>query len=350
MIKLIFCWLLVLPFLVTTLSAKAQNKYEPNHGITGYDYNIKGELELTFTNSIDLKNGNSQEGTYHLKTPVLLSFNLNDLKFFKANPKEFIGYVENPVIATCGYPCGGGLIDIPQGGSRTEDNWMNADVHFKSLEDGIVTEVNATGEIYPFMELFFSIPDFSEEIKVGMNQLQFRLFIKGFSDSQYHPVRNVKTKSNDSAQLDHSDLNSSQNESDKAYNELLKVDKTLAEEFKIGSQLMAESMGNNTLLPITVTCGTFFGSDVVDALMKNNLLEADAAKKAEFEDQFEKEYFKDLPRIDAMKLIDFLIKPVGNYETPITGSFASDSEAGAENATYTGALKLFGDAIQKSEP
>lgn len=292
----VYCWLSVFVFIVTTQLTEAQGYYEPVHGVTGYDYDIKGELELKFTNSIDLKNGNQQKGTYNIKSPVLLSFNLNDLKFFKANPKEFIGYVENPVIASCGGPCSGGLIDISQGDFREKENWMQADVHFIALEDGISSEVNAAGEIYPFMEVSFSIPDFSKEIKVGLNQLQFRLFVKGISDSQYHPVRNVTTQ-----------------------------------------------------LPISITCGTFFGSDMVDALMKRNLLEADAAKKKEFEDQFEKVYFKDLPRIDAIKLIDFLIKPVGNYETPIVGSFSSDSESGSERATYEGTLRLLGNQIRKSE-
>lgn len=335
-------------FFLSVLCAEAQNNYEPLHGV-GDDYNIKGELELKFTNSIDYKNGNKQEGIYHIKTPVLLSFNLNDLKYFKAQPKEFIGYVENPVIASCGYPCGGGLMDIPQGGIRAEENWMQADVHFVSMEDGISAEINSTGEIYPFIEVFFSIPDFSKDIESGLNELQFRLLVKGISDSQFHPVRNVKTKPNNSTPLNTSDLESAQKEFDKTYNELLKVDKTIAEEFRNGSQLMTESTGNNTLLPITITCGSFFGSDMTDGLMKRNLLEADSAKKAEFVDQFEKEYFKDLPRINAMKLINFLIKPVGNYETPITGSFSSDSESGSEKASYNGTLRLYGNKVQKSE-
>jgi len=343
-------WLLGIYFVLLMFqAANAQSNNEPLHGVSGNDYNIKGELKLTFTHAIDYKNKNKQEGSYQIKSPVQLSFNLNDLKSFKANPKAFIGYVENPVIASCGDPCGGGLVDIAQGGTRVEENWMQADVHFISLEDGISSEINATGKIYPLMEVFFSIPDFSKEIKNGLNQLQFRLFVKGISDSQYHPVRNVKAKSNDSAPLDQIDLKSSQNEFDKTYNELLKVDKTVAEEFKKGSQLMTESTGNNTLLPIVITCGTFFGPDMDDALMKRNLLEADAVKKTEFEYQFEKEYFKGFPCIDAMKLINFLIKPAGNYETPIAGSFSSDSQSGSETATYEGALRLYGNKVCKSE-
>jgi hypothetical protein len=52
---------------------KAQNGYEPIHDPTGYDYIIKGELELKLTNSIDFKNETREEGTYTIKSPVFLS-------------------------------------------------------------------------------------------------------------------------------------------------------------------------------------------------------------------------------------------------------------------------------------
>ncbi len=349
MMKLPSFYTLVCLFVLLTNSAGAQINSETIHGVSGYDYVIKGELELTFTHSVDYKNGNKQNATYRIKSPVQLSFNLNDLRSFIAKPLDFVGYVENPVIASCGYPCGGGLIDIAQGGIRSDENWMQADVHFVSQEDGVSSEINATGEIYPFMEVFFSIPDFSKELKVGLNQLQFRLFIKGISDSQYHPVRNVKVNSSGAASLDHLDLKSSQADVDKTYNELLKIDKALAEEFKKGAQLMAESSDGADFLPISVTCGSFFGADEDAASRKMSFSEADAEKRSAFETQFERAYFEKLPHIDAMKLINFLIKPSGNYESPFTGSFFSDSEFGAETATYQGKLLLWGNQVRKSE-
>jgi len=230
-----------------------------------------------------------------------------------------VGYVENPVIASCGYPCGGGLVDIPQGGIRQEESWMQADVHFVSEEGGVISEINATGEIYPLMELFFSIPDYSKDLK-AKKPLQFRLFIKGISDSQYHPVRNVKSKPNTLASSDQIDKKSA----------LEEFDKTL-------------------LLPISVTCGSFFGPDLITAVDKMNFSEADAEKKIAFEEQFEREYFEKLPTIDAMKLINFLTKPSGNYESPFTGSFSSESEWGQETASFQGVLRFRADRIRKDE-
>ena len=58
-------------------------------------------------------------------------------------------------------------------------------------------------------------------------------------------------------------------------------------------------------------------------------------------------YFKDLPHINVMKIVNFLLKPAGNYETPIVGSFSSNSGNGSEKVTYNGTLKLFGNQMKK---
>ena len=72
-------------------------------------------------------------------------------------------------------------------------------------------------------------------------------------------------------------------------------------------------------------------------------------KKIAFEEQFEREYFEKLPTIDAMKLINFLTKPSGNYESPFTGSFSSESEWGQETASFQGVLRFRADRIRKDE-
>ena len=345
MTKSIFCWLLVLSFLETINIAEAQGNYESLHGVSGYDYNIKGELELTFASSTDDKKGNKYEGTYRMKSPVLLSFNLNDLKFFKANPKEFIGYVENQLDAYSGYS-EGGLMDIPQGGFQEEENWMRVDEHVKWWENGELTEVKAHGEIYPVLKGYFSIPDYPEKYKTGLDQLQFRIAIAGASDSKYHPSRNVVVEYNSKKQKEEG--------ADFIDGETLKklelAAPSVAAEMKKGAKLIQEVSGSlSPDLSVSVGCGSFYGPDLANALLANNLLDANKGKKEAFERSFEQVYFKNLPHVNAIKLINFLIKPVGNYETPIEGSFSSDSESGSEKATYSGTLKLYGSKVQKSE-
>ena len=78
--KVICMALMCLAFL--KFESKAQSRYEPLHGVSGHDFNIKGELELEFNNSVNFKNGQKLEGTYRIESPIVLAFNLNDLKFF----------------------------------------------------------------------------------------------------------------------------------------------------------------------------------------------------------------------------------------------------------------------------
>jgi len=330
-------------FPVTFQLVNAQRNYEPVHGPTGYDYHIKGELELRFTHSIDFKNGNKQEGTYVIKSPVELSFNMNDLKYFKAQPEEFVGYVENQYDAYSGFP--GGLMDIPEGGYREEESWMKVDEHLKWWEDGKMTELKAHGEIYPVVKVCFSIPDYPEKYKSGLDHLQFRVTVAGISD-HFDPQRNVVVEYK-------SDINKLKEGSlidEETLKKLELADPQMAAEMKEGARLIRESSGlHSSELFVNIGCGTFYGQDLVAAEMSGNLLMVDKSKKETFERQFEQAYFRDMPRINVMKLINFLIKPEGNYETPVAGVFSSGSESGSEKASYNGTLRLYGNKIQKSE-
>lgn len=334
-------WLPLFIFLSQVHFAPGQNSYEPLHGVTGYDYTIRGELELSFTTCVNDKKGIKYEWTYQIKSPVLLSFNLNDLKFFKADPKEFIGYVENQYDAFSGYS-GGGLIHIPQGGYREEENWMKVNEHLKWWENGELTEIKAQGELYPVLAVYFSIPDYSTKYNANFDQLQFRITIAGCSDQHFYPSRNIVVEQADS-KLNQKLSNLIDKES---MDQLELADPAAAAEMKKALVLLQDSALE---LSANISCGTFYGQDLVDALTINQLTDADSAKKSEFERRFETTYFKDLPHINALKLINYLIKPVGNYETPLVGSFSSNSQYGSEQATYQGTLRLWGNQVRKDE-
>jgi hypothetical protein len=70
----------------------------------------------------------------------------------------------------------------------------------------------------------------------------------------------------------------------------------------------------------------------------------DKLKRA-FENRFTDNYFKDMPKIDASILIDFLLNPKETIEFPISGF--TKSPDGTENMTYKGSLKIYGDKIYK---
>lgn len=340
--KLIYDCILILSFSMINWLAEAQSNYEPIHSPSGHDYIIKGELELKLTNSIDFKNGTKEEGIYTIKSPVFLAFNLNDLKFFKALPNEFVGYVEDQYIPSSGWFVTGSLMDIGSNYGETE-NWMWVDEHVKWWEDGTLTEIKARGEIDSEIKVVFSIPDYPEKYKAGLDKLQFRIAMKiSGSDTQ----RNVtveydsrKQQKSHPALMDEASLK-----------ELEKADPSAVAGIKEGLKLMQESSGSHPSgLYVNVGCGLFYGADLTVAEMANNLVEVDTLNKEKlaFEHQFEQKYFKDLPRINVMKLVNFLLKPSGNYETPIVGSISSDSEYGSEKTTYNGTLKFFGNQVKK---
>jgi len=332
--------LLTILFINTFCCLNAQTDYEPIHGLSASDYNMKGELELVFTHFVDYKNGNKTEEKYQIKSPVMLSFNLNDLRFFKAQPKEFIGYVENQYDAFSGFS-DGCLLDIPAGGYQEDGNWMQVKEHLKYWTDGEFTEIKARGEIYPVLKINFSIPGYGEKLKDGFDKLNFRITVSGIS-SHFDPVQNVVVELN----------NKIMNDSEtglidkKTMKNIELADPAAAAELKKAAGLLQPASAD--ILFVNVSCGAFYGADLAAAGTANNSTNASQSQKEILEQQFESQYFRDMPHIDVPKLVNFLLKPEGNYETQIDGSFSSDSDNGLEKAVFKGTLRLFSGQIFKA--
>jgi hypothetical protein len=269
----------------------AQDDFQPLHSLSEYNYIIVGELELEFSHVVDFKSsGLKVEGTYMIQTPIMLSFNLNDLKFFKARPLGFLGDTYDEVlVASTLYP----LEFLEEAGT------MKVDGHYHAWENGEHYEVKASAELIHFLEIEFNHASFTEKIKAGNKDLQFRLSIRGRADESL-PQQNITGYA------------------------------------KGGDLLLTEGFK----LPLMVGCGTFYGLDYLNAIIEKNLVESEK-KQAQFEQQFERHYYKDLPNIEAMPLVNYLIKPQGNFQIPFSGSFLSNSESGYEKARYKGILKLF---------
>ncbi len=222
------------------------------------------------------------------------------------------------------------------------ENWMWVDEHVKWWEDGKLTEIKAHGEINPDIKVGFSIPDYSEKYKAGLGNLQFRIAMKisGNADTQ----RNVTVEYDSRKQQESGTVLMDE----ASLKELEKADPSAVEGLKEGLKLMQEGTGSHPSdLFVNVGCGLFYGLDLVNAEMSANLIGVEKLKKEVFEGQFEQKYFKDLPHINVMNLVNFLLKPGGNYEAPIVGSFSSDSGNGSEKVTYNGTLKLFGNQMKK---
>ena len=252
----LYLFLLVMFFPFTIQS---QTDYQPLYSLSDYNYLIIGELELEFSNSVNfLELSSRHEGFYIIKTPIVVMFNLNDLKFFKADPLAYLGNEYDEVlVSTPLYP----LTYLP------ENSLMQVDAHFKSWEYDQLTEIKAKGKLSPILQIEFNHVTFTSALSKNQ-ELTFRINIFGVSDSF------------------------TQQTEVSGYGKM--GDFTITEGFQI---------------PLSIGCGTFFSFDLSEALILNQANLQDNQSQNQFETEFNKNYFKDLPEIPAMPLIDFLINP-----------------------------------------
>ena len=88
-----------------------------------------------------------------------------------------------------------------------------------------------------------------------------------------------------------------------------------------------------------------FNEYLVQAEMDNDMVTKDDRTQRAFEDAFADNYYKDMPRINADSVINFLLNPKGEIEFPISGFFNSPDSA--ETMIYKGSIKFDGDKIYK---
>lgn len=288
---------LFLIFIVFRTSVSdAQQAYSRTHGVTGSDYSIKSELELDYSYSVKdvLGPGNSQAGTLHYKSPGFLNFNKNDLLYFKAEPVDFIA---TPV-----------LIDVSCCFSDSEDNnekvagYTGIIEHVTSIQDGVNSEISLSGEQLSSVKISFKLYDFEEKVKSGQKNFEFRL------------------------EFNHDECPGCEQKNVTGY---------------ISYDVM--KITDNLRLDGRIISSVRFNEYFNKAFMENNIAGKDDKTKWAFEDRFANNYFKDMPRIDADKLIDFLLNPGGTIEFPISGFV--NSPDGAEKMTFKGSLRLYGDKI-----
>jgi hypothetical protein len=276
----------------------AQQTYSRTHGITGSDYSIKSELVLDYSYSVkDVQGpGNSQTGTLHFKSPAFLNFNKNDLLYFKAEPLEFIA---TPLLidASCCFSGSEGSNEEVAGYT-----WINE--HVTIIQDGESSEISLTGEQLSSVKIVFKMVDLENKVKNGQNNLQFRLEF-------YHDECSGCEQKNVSGFIKYGEMKITDN---------LRLDGRIVNSVRFNEYL------NN-------------------ALMENNMAGKDDKTKWAFEDSFTDNYFKDMPMIDANRLIDFLLNPKGVIEFPFSGFV--NSPDGAEKMTFKGLLRLYGDKFYK---
>ena len=293
-------------FLITLLIgfvAKSQEKYEPLFSLSDYNYCIYGELELNYESDIHFKPQYDQaayskvQAKYNIRTPIVITFNRNDLLFFNKQPKIFLG--EEPdktLISTPTYT----------DSYYEQEPWMKVEAHTTSVDAGISSVMDVTFEAAPVMQISFNFLKWFNKLKEGQKDFTFQLDITGKTTS-YTSYRNIRGTA--------------------------KFDDLIINEFSD--------------VPINIGCGVFYQFDYADALMANYLEDANKKVQQKFEQKFWVAYFKNLPEIPSTELLNFLIHPEGNFEVPFSGSFNSDTKHGSQKVTMNGKISLDGKSVKK---
>lgn len=285
----------ILVFFCVTVSF-SQQAYQRLHSISESDYSLKTELELDYNYTVNLieESAHHQSCSLTFNSPGFLNFNKNDLLFFKAEPREFI---ETPLLIDidCCFSDSKGQNDEVAGFTLIAE-------HVNIAEGDVKSEINLRGSQMSTVEVAFSLYDAEQKIKSGNKDYEFRLAFK------------------------HDECKSCDQKDVTGYIRYLDI--TISDDLRLDGRIINSVRFNDYLSE------AFIGKNFAD----NKL-------KWAFEDRFTDNYYKDMPRIDAARLIDFLLNPKGIIEFSISGF--TKSPDGAENITYKGSLKIYGDMIYK---
>lgn len=292
--------------LVCTLLANAvgAQPYQKIHGPSEFDYSVKAEIELEYASEVVF---NTYDQTfkreYRLKAPFFLAFNLNDLKFFKAEPSEFIGYEDNFMSSNYVFS------DSENQHEITAGMMLVSGMYMKSESPAEIQEQKLAGAIGTSPEINFSLLGLSRQLQTGKNPM-FTLFISA------SPCPNCEQEVKGYGKFTSQEGNT------------LTVTEGLTLDLTMNSK------------------GESYGADFVNALMANNLLEADKKVKDTFEEGFMIDYYKNLMKIEALPLIDYLMNPQGVYEVPFEGFIKTTTDI-PETTTFKGKLKVYGEKRYK---
>lgn len=289
----IFIFLVLISFEIFS-----QQSYQKLHGITESNYAIRAELDLNYTYSITVNDGaiTRQVGSIAFKSPSFLNFNRNDLLYFKAEPGEFI-YDKLQIETNGFFSDSKGLVNETAG-------FTSIDEHVDVTDSEGNSEISLKGYQLSSVEVGFILSDFAEKVKSGRKDFTFRLTFK----HEVCPTCEQKDVTGFIRMLD----------------------MMLTDEFRLDGRIVN---------------GQVFNAMLVQALIDNDFIgkAGDDKKKQAFIDKFTDNYFRDMPQVDANRLIDFLINPTGVWEFPIAGFV--NSPDGTEKMTYKGTLKLDGENV-----
>jgi len=158
-----------------TVTLCAQKDYETVNGANEYVYYIKGELILDYNSSVYFSEFDTRTSCkYHIVAPLFLSFNRNDLKYFRTEPEKMYEYA-NEFLGTTNYFYNNRGEDEKFAGMMKAEEWMQS----KQADNS--TEITANGNIDQAVDIKFKMYNAEDMIKAGGHNFLYRLYISATS-------------------------------------------------------------------------------------------------------------------------------------------------------------------------
>lgn len=261
--------------------ANAQQKYEEETLLTEWERSMKGEIIADI--QFDTPNGIAK---YHVKAPLFLDYNLNDLRFFAANPQKYITKAYQLNLVMKGY-----FVDLEN--TVHDAGMMYAEEFVKGEDGGVTTEKRAKGYCNNGMAVRFEVLDFEKSVKENRKDLKYTIFItcEGTRTEQKNVTGYVR-------------------------------------------------FGDTT-----ITDGVELEVDLPEGAVDIEGLTEEIARDREKMEAFNNKKLISLPSVDLNRLNGFLINPQGEFVFDFSGTLIE--KCIGSKSYYSGAIRLDGDSVRK---
>ncbi|HBG69856.1 MAG: hypothetical protein A2W93_00560 [Bacteroidetes bacterium GWF2_43_63] len=301
--KAFYLYLMLFVLLTAYLPSTAQEDNEIFIGATSEEYSIRADVDLEFVEAVYCANTkDTLHRTLHLLSPLFIQFNKADLENFLKKPEVFINHVDPLISTTYVYSDHLGNNEIVPGNMKTHD------VSFADNQTESWTR-DVSGERGTALFVGFSILNFAESLKKTEKPL-FTLLFK-LDPCVSCIEKNVSGKA----------VFKSNNNPTITVTEGLSLDAEFSHEY-------------------------LFYPALAIAVTDAGLTETLGKERDEFEENFKKQFYANAPKIDAEKMIRFLLQPSGTLEIPFEGSIKSDANC-RQNNTFKGVIKVYGNQVYR---
>jgi len=292
------------PFLtISCTNALAQSNDDVIIGATEEEYAIRAEVQLEFTETLFCQ---STKDSIDVKTefysPLFIQFNKADLNNFLKNPAAFTDNADPFLSTTYVWSDQQNNIEIVPGYMKVHEKSSG-----KNMSESWKRDI--TGEIGTALYVDFSILNIAESLNKS-EKAAFTLLFK-LSSCPACEEKNVTGSAT---------LKENNGET-----------MTITEHLQMNPSFSHEDV---------------FSPASIQAVMDVGLVETTGEKKEQFEENFRKQFYATAPKIDAEKLIRFLLNPSESLEIPFEGHIFGSGDC-RHYQKYKGTIKLDGDEVYK---